>query len=136
MRMYAPENATPPAQGYQVLTFPRGKKMRSEGTRWPCPQCGCLCGIRNSQMLSRTMRETNYICENPECACSFVVNAQVDRLLNPGGTPDPSLNIPLSSHIRRDVLRVVLEHADEAAHKPQFTKPVTGDLFAGIAPPG
>ncbi|MEB5967347.1 ogr/Delta-like zinc finger family protein [Comamonas testosteroni] len=82
------------------------------------------------------MRETNYICDNPECACSFVVNAQVDRLLNPGGTPDPSLNIPLSSHIRRDVLRVVLEHADEAAHIPQFTKPVTGDLFAGVAPPG
>lgn len=39
--MYAPDNTTPPARGYQVLTYPRrqGKTVRSEGTRMACPHC-------------------------------------------------------------------------------------------------
>ena len=129
--MYAEEGTTPPEGGYQVLTFKRrkGKEVHRESTRWPCPHCEHLCTIRTSNMMTKTMRETTYICSNPECACSFVVNSQIHRMLNVGATPDPSINIPLSSHVRRDVVRAMLDHAEEAAHQPRYTKPVTGDLF-------
>lgn len=84
--MYAEEGTTPPEGGYQVLTFKRrkGKEVHRESTRWPCPHCEHLCTIRTSNMLTRTMRETTYICSNPECACSFVVNSQIDRMLSVG----------------------------------------------------
>lgn len=136
--MYADERVTPPEGGYQVLTFKRrkGKEVHREGTRWPCPHCEHLCTIRTSNMMTKTMRETTYICSNPECACSFVVNSQIHRMLNVGATPDPSINIPLSSHVRRDVVRAVLDHADTAPHQPRYTQPVTGDLFMGSPAPG
>lgn len=136
--MYAPDNATPPAQGYQVLTFPRrqGKKVRAEGTRMACPHCDFDSVIRTSMLMTKLMRETTYACTNPECGHTFIALTEIVRTLSPSATPNPSVNLPLSSHVRRDVLRTVLDHAGEAAHTPQFTQPVTGDLFMGGSPPG
>ena len=111
----------------------QGRKLRYEGTRWPCPMCGAQCEIRTSYMPSRTMRESFYQCTNVECGCTFVTTGEISRLLNPGATPNPAVNIPLSAHVRREMVRVVLDNAGEAAHEARFTKPVTGDLFAGGA---
>ena len=36
---------------------------------------------------------------------------------------------------RRDMLRATLDHAATAEHTTQFTRPVTGDLFAAAGPP-
>lgn len=151
--MYAPETATPPAEGYQVLTFPRrkpGRELRAEGTRMDCPHCefgsevcdsemprtacphcGADCEIRTSEGMTITMRETTYRCTNPECGHTFVARLEIVRTLSPSATPNPSVSLPISSHVRRDVLRAVLEHAEEAPHKSRYTKPVTGDLFMG-----
>lgn len=138
--MYASEtsNKPPPEQGYQVLTFPRrqGKKVRAEGTRMACPHCEFDSVIRTSMVMTKLMRETTYQCTNPECGHTFIALTEIVRTLSPSATPDPSINIPLSSHVRRDVMRTVLDHAEEAAHQPRYTNPVTGDLFACESPPG
>ena len=135
--MFAPENTAPPADGYKVLTFPRrqGKKVRAEGTRMACPHCEFDSVIRTSWMMTKLMRETTYQCTNPECSHSFIALTEIVRTLSLSATPDPSINIPLSSHVRRDGMRMVLDHADNAAHTPRYTQPVTGDLFAGAAAP-
>ena len=113
----------------------QGRKLRYEGTRWPCPMCDAQSEIRTGYMVSRTMREAFYQCTNVECSCAFVVTGEISRLLNPGATPNPKVNIPLSTHVRRGMVRMVLDNAGEAAHEPRFTLPVTGDLFAGGADP-
>ncbi|QIL83602.1 ogr/Delta-like zinc finger family protein [Diaphorobacter sp. HDW4A] len=111
----------------------QGRKLRMEGTRMACAHCKASAEIRTSAMLTVTMRETIYQCTNVECGHTFVVASEVVRTLCPSATPDPTVNIPLSTHVRRDMLRVVLDNAGEAAHVARFTLPVTGDLFAGGA---
>lgn len=114
-------------------TSHQGRKLRYEGTRWPCPHCMASSEIRTSYMVSATMRESFYQCTNVECGACFVVTAEATRQLNVGATPNPAVTIPLSSHVRRDMVRVVLDNAGEVAHEARFTTPVTGDLFAGGA---
>lgn len=108
----------------------QGRKLRYEGTRWACPMCEAQCEIRTSQTLTKTMRETMYQCTNVECGCTFVVSAEIGRLLNIGATPNLAVSIPLSTHVRRDMLRAVLDNAGESEHQARYTLPVTGDLFA------
>lgn len=111
----------------------QGRKLRYEGTRMACPMCKASSEIRTSYMPSETMRETFYQCTNVECGCTFAFTGEISRILNPGATPNPKVNIPLSTHVRRDMVRVLLDNAGEAAHEARFTTPVTGDLFAGGA---
>ena len=113
----------------------QGRKMRYEGTRFPCPHCKASSEIRTSRMVSATMRESIYQCTNVECGHTFIVDAEASRTLSPSATPDPTVNIPLSTHVRRDMVRVVLDNASEAAYQPRYTTPVTGDMFAGGADP-
>ncbi|ADU99007.1 ogr/Delta-like zinc finger family protein [Alicycliphilus denitrificans] len=129
----AEHEALQAAKAERARTRHTGRKLRYEGTRMACPMCAAQCEIRTSLMVSKTMRETAYQCTNVECGCTFVVGAEILRLLNPGATPDPKVNIPLSTHVRRDMVRVVLDNASEAEHTARFTTPVTGDLFAGGA---
>ena len=114
-------------------TSHQGRQLRYEGTRWACPHCRASSEIRTSRMVSNTMRESIYACTNVECGACFVVTAEATRQLNVGATPNPKVTVPLSSHVRRDMVRVVLDNAGEAAHEARFTTPVTGDLFAGGA---
>lgn len=116
-------------------TSHQGRRLRHEGTRWQCPHCKVSSEIRTSRMVSDTMRESIYACTNPECGHTFVVMAEVARTLSPSAVPDPTVNIPLSTHVRRDLVRVVLDLASEAPHEPRYTAPATGDLFARAAPP-
>ncbi|MBV7542833.1 ogr/Delta-like zinc finger family protein [Acidovorax sp. sic0104] len=111
----------------------QGRKLRYEGTRFPCPHCKASSEIRTSRMVSATMRESIYQCTNVECGHTFIVDAEASRTLSPSATPDPTVNIPLSTHVRRDMVRVVLDNASEAAYQARYTTPVTGDLFAGDA---
>lgn len=112
-----------------------GRKLRFEGTRWPCAHCGAQSEIKTAYMVTVTLRETFYGCTNYECGHCFVVIAEVGRTTVPSATPNPAVNIPLSSHIRRSMVRVLLDNAPEAAHVARFTAPVTGDLFEPDAPP-
>lgn len=129
----AEHEALQAARPARQRTSHQGRKLRLEGTRRPCPMCDAQAEIRTSYHVSRTLFETFYQCTNVECGCCFVVNSEIVRLLNPGATPNPKVNIPLSTHVRRDMVRVLLDNAGEAAHETKFTMPVTGDLFAGGA---
>jgi len=111
----------------------QGKKLRFEGTRWACPHCDATCEIRTSRMLSKTLRESSYACTNPECGHTFVVRASADYTLSPSATPNPTVNMPLSTHVRRGLVRVVLDCADTEDHETQFTPARTPDLFEGGA---
>lgn len=110
-----------------------GKKLRNEGTRMPCLHCKAQAEIRTSRMLSDSMRESTYQCTNVECGHTFVAVTEVVRTLVPSATPDPSVTLPLSTHVRRGLMRAVLDNADEAPHQPINAAPFTGDLFAGGA---
>lgn len=124
------------AQAPRQQSRHQGRKLRYEGTRMACPMCRASSEIRTSFMPSETMRETFYQCTNVECGCTFVFTGEITRLLNPGATPNPAVRIPLSMHVRRDMVRVLLDHAEHAPHQARYTLPVTGDLFAGGDPAG
>ncbi len=111
-------------------TSHQGRKLRYEGTRMACPMCDAQSEIRTSWLVSKTMRETAYQCTNVECGATFVVGSEILRMLNLGGVPNLKVNIPISSHVRREVMRVVLDNAGVAQHQARFTQPETGDLFA------
>ena len=129
----AEQEALLAAKPERQRTSHQGRKLRYEGTRFPCPHCKATSEIRTSRMVSATMRESIYQCTNVECGHTFIVDAEASRTLSPSATPDPTVNIPLSTHVRRDMVRVVLDNATEAVYQPRYTMPVTGDLFAGGA---
>lgn len=110
-----------------------GKKLRFEGTRFPCPHCEATSEIRTARMLGATLRESIYACTNPECGHTFVVRASADYTLSPSATPNPRVNMPLSTHVRRGLVRAVLDCAHEEEHDTQFTPARTPDLFEGGA---
>ena len=136
MRKAAEQEALHAARPARQRTNHQGRKLRYEGTRRPCPMCEAQAEIRTSQKVTKTLFETFYQCTNVECGATFVVAAEIVRMLNLGATPNPAVNIPLSTHVRRNLVRVMLENALEAQHEARYTLPVTGDLFAGEAPPG
>ena len=114
----------------------QGRKLRFEGTRWACPHCRANSEIRTSRMLSSTLRESVYACTNVECGHTFVVRASADYTLSPSATPDPAVRMPLSKHVRRHLVRAVIDCADEEDYQAQFTPPAAPDLFehAGAPP--
>lgn len=106
-----------------------------EKHRLPCPHCEQPAVIRTSVQMSRLMREYMFCCTNPECGHTFVAITEVVRTLSPSATPDPSVSLPLSTHVRRDLLRIQLDGAALAEHSTRFTRPVTGDLFNTVPQP-
>lgn len=123
-----------PAQGRNKVAREIPKLPR-EYHRLPCPHCEWPSTIRTSAQLSRLMREFVFCCTNPECGHTFVATLEVSRTLSPSATPDPSVSLPLSTHVRRDLVRAQLDSAAQAPHQTHFTRPVTGDLFQGLPPP-
>lgn len=113
----------------------RARAGHREGSRLICPHCKEFSYTRTSAQITVLTRESTHICTNPECGCTFVALTEVVRVLSPSATPDPSVNLPLSSHVRRDMMRATLDHAASAEHATQFTRPITGDLFPVGGPP-
>ncbi len=112
----------------------RARAGIKESTRLQCPHCGHPALVRSSSKITVLTKESLHYCTNPECGHTFVALTEIVRTLSPSATPDPSVHLPLSSHVRRDLVRAQLEHASQAAHQTQFTQPVTGDLFTGEPP--
>ncbi len=108
----------------------RARAGNKEGARMQCPHCKHPALKRNSMQITPLTRESLHYCTNPECGHTFVALTEIVRTLSPSATPDPSVRLPLSSHVRRDLLRATLDHAGTAEHQTQFTEPVNGDLFA------
>lgn len=118
----------------QARTSHQGKRLRYEGTRMACPHCDATSEIRTSRLVSKTMRELIYACTDVECGHTFVALTEVVRTLSPSAKPNPTVLLPLSTHVQRDMLRAVLDNAGESAHQiitPSIPK--TGDLFASAS---
>jgi len=111
------------------------KGTNKEAMRLPCPHCRWPSVIRTSEQMSVLTRQYVFCCVNAECGHTFVGTLEISRTLSPSATPDPSVCLPLSSHVRRDMLRLQLDHAASAEHTTRHTTPVTGDLFNQGAPP-
>ncbi|WP_218240463.1 ogr/Delta-like zinc finger family protein [Comamonas fluminis] len=110
------------------------RDLPRERTRLECPHCEHPCVIRTSRRMSKLTREYAYCCTNYECGHTFVASMEIQRTVSPSATPDPSVDLPLSSHVRRDLVRAQMDFARAAPHQAVLTKPVTGDLFVGQPP--
>lgn len=117
------------AQGCNKLSA----SVMADRQRTACPHCGMASVVRTSVQQTRLTREIVYACMNEECGHTFVGLLEVVRTLSPSATPDPSINLPLSTHVRRDLLQAQLAHARIAEHQTRNTAPVTRDLFAANA---
>lgn len=112
----------------------QGKKVRYEGTRMECPHCGAQCVIRHGSKVSMTMRKLVFSCTNAECGANYEAMTEFTKMLSVPARPNPNVSIPLSQHVRRGMLRVLLDNSPEAAHEPITPiEPITDDLFAGDA---
>ncbi|CAN7190423.1 ogr/Delta-like zinc finger family protein [Trinickia sp. LjRoot230] len=65
-----------------------------------CPHCRARAIARSSREMSLTFREVTYQCNNPECGHTYVVNMEFARTLSPSATPNLSLSLPFSQHVR------------------------------------
>jgi hypothetical protein len=70
-----------------------------------CPHCKGRVTARTSRELSRTMREIVFMCEDAECAHSFVAQLEAVRTLSPSAKPDPAIALPISEHVRERVMK-------------------------------
>ena len=65
-----------------------------------CPPCRTRATARSSRDMSLTFREVTFMCNNPECGHTYVVNMEFARTLSPSAMPNLSLKLPLSPHVR------------------------------------
>ncbi|MNT36909.1 Ogr/Delta-like zinc finger [compost metagenome] len=127
------------------LHFPRSKskayihkKTASDnGERMTCIDCHADAVIRTSWQMSPLMRETTYHCTNECCKGVFVAYVEIVCTISPSGIPRVNVQLPLSGHINRESLGIVLGSADAYQYTPRRTyPPANGDLFAGDRPAG
>lgn len=120
------------SEGAQLSNTVKPSKAMADRQRLDCPHCEWPCVIRTSTKLSALTRESMYACTNVECGHTFVGLTEIVRTLSPSATPNPAINLPLSTHVRRELLRTQLDHARAAEHQPQFTQPTSGELFPAV----
>lgn len=70
-----------------------------------CPICLGKAKARSSRMMSRTLREITYRCENDNCGHVYVANLEVVRTLVPSAMPNPDVSIPLSRAVEHRLER-------------------------------
>ncbi len=92
----------------------------------PCPHCQSRASGDKVRRITRTLSEVTYRCSNVRCGCNFVVSVETVRMLTLPSIPDPTVNVPLSPHIRRGALQAVMEHGRIADLR-------NGDFIAGQA---
>jgi len=97
--------------------------------RLGCPHCGQLGTIRTTTRLSSTVSQHYVLCNNLECGHAWRATTEADMTLSPSATPDPGVCLPLSTHIRRDLLAQQIRSDNTVAYTPVNTPPMTLDLF-------
>ena len=104
--------------------------------RMMCPHCKQNAYTRHSGQLTSTSRETIFHCRNYECGHVFSAVTEINRTISPSATPDPTVVLPMSSHIKRALLQQQLQSMPSADYKPRHGGFVTGDLFAAMPAAG
>ncbi|KEH11371.1 hypothetical protein GY15_29040 [Delftia sp. 670] len=111
-----------------------GPRLKSEFHRIPCPHCESPATIRRSNQVTNLTREYAFACTNFECGHTFSATMEITRTLSPSATPNPTVRLPLSTHVRRDLMREQLACAQPSDYRTTQTAPVTLELF-GTSPP-
>jgi hypothetical protein len=70
-----------------------------------CPHCKAKARVNASREQSTMVRLLVFSCTNFECGHVFTALLSVEKTLSPSAIPDGDLNIPLSPHIRGEILR-------------------------------
>ena len=104
--------------------------------RLRCPHCDNLGTIRSTSQLSSTVSQHYVMCSNLECGHTWRATTEADMTLSPSATPDPAVALPLSSHVRRDVIAHQIRSGATADYTPRLTPPTTLDLFPLGGPDG
>lgn len=107
----------------------RARTGMKDGSRIRCPHCDFPTTTRTSERLSKLVKRSSHICTNPECSYAFLTHTEIVLTLSLSSIPDPSVSLPLSSHLRSELVKATLKHSSQVEYTPQFTKPVSGDLF-------
>ncbi|SFO51316.1 Ogr/Delta-like zinc finger [Variovorax sp. OK605] len=97
--------------------------------RLRCPHCDTLGTITTTKALSATVSQHYVICSNHECGHTWRATTEADMTISPSATPDPAVSLPLSSHMRRDVIAHQIRSGATAEYTPLKTPPTTRDLF-------
>lgn len=94
-----------------------------------CPHCRTMCIVRSSNVLTRTSRELFFVCMNVNCGHTFSAVMSILRTISPSAMPDPTVVLPMSTHIKRKLLTEML--ANDLLRSPYDpdAKGQTGDLF-------
>lgn len=111
-----------------------GPRLKSEFHRIPCPHCESPATIRRSNQVTNLTREYAFACTNFECGHTFSATMEITRTLSPSATPNPTVRLPLSTHVRRDLMREQLACAQPSDYRTTQTAPSTLELF-GTSPP-
>ncbi|MFD0726982.1 ogr/Delta-like zinc finger family protein [Lysobacter brunescens] len=72
--------------------------------RMTCPHCEAPARVRDSREQSTLVRALIFQCTNWECGHVFAALLSVERTISPSAIPKPDVVLPLSQHIRSDVL--------------------------------
>lgn len=88
---------------------------RPENQRWGrvCPHCKGPCRIRSSAQITPAYREVLCQCENPLCGHVWIDGIGPVRTLSPSAVPDPDIKIPLSRHVRREMVVAVMRQEEQ-----------------------
>lgn len=104
--------------------------------RLRCPHCKSLGTICTTRVFSSTVSQHYVICNNHECGHTWRATTEADMTLSPSATPDTAVSLPLSSHMRRDVIALQIRSGATAAYTPTKTPPTTLDLFEPVGTGG
>lgn len=104
--------------------------------RMMCPHCKCNAYTRHSGQLTTTSRETIFQCRNFECGHVFSTVTEINRTISPSATPDPTVVLPMSTHIKRALLQQQLQAMPSADYRPRHSGPLSGDLFDAVPAAG
>ena len=111
-----------------------GPRLKTEFHRIACPHCESPATIRRSQQVTNLTREYAFACTNFECGHTFSATMEITRTLSPSATPNPTVRLPLSTHVRRELMREQLACAQPSDYRTTQTAPSTLELF-GTSPP-
>lgn len=117
----------------QAQAQDEGPRLKSEFHRIACPHCESPATIRRSNQVTNLTREYAFACTNFECGHTFSATMEITRTLSPSATPNPTVRLPLSTHVRRDLMREQLACAQPSDYRTTQTAPSTLELF-GTSP--
>lgn len=102
--------------------------------RLRCPHCDTVSTILTSEAISSTVTRHYVVCGNEECGHSWRATTEADITLSLSAIPKTSVLLPLSAHIRRDVILRQLHGPITDEYQPRRPQAYQLDMFATDGP--